>query len=207
MSRPAPSPELGRLLHQRLLNGDLFASNDFCRAYLDWLAAELGRRQRSNDEQLIGEAVSQTLVDFCKQPDRFDPTRGELTIFLLHSAECDFVNLIQKESRRHKRHVNWNCVADDLPAGNYPGETDPLEQLIRAETHGARWERLNRVIAAWSPAEQAVFALLRDGVKSREPFAAALHVTDRPIEEQEREVKNAKDRLWKRLKREGFPHE
>jgi hypothetical protein len=56
---------------------------------------------------------------------------------------------------------------------------------------------------ACTEAERRVLALMLDGERSSAAYAQVLGITGLPAAEQEREVKRAKDRIKKRLEREG----
>ena len=195
-----PSPE-GPELHRRLLAGDPTASSHFAMAYFPSLVQWLCEHNRHVDPEWCQEAAGQTVLDFIKRPEKFDPARGDLDSYLHHAAQCDLKNVLRKE-RRH-RHRDLESVELSPDGGKYLGmDDDPAFPLELAEAAAATAVPAE-VLDGLSDAERLALELLRHGERRTAEFAAVLNFEHLPPDEQRREVKRVKDRLIKRLQRAG----
>jgi hypothetical protein len=112
------------------------------------------------------------------------------------AAERDLRNLLAREGRRSS--VAIDCVElRDLPRNNEV--EDAMDAMVDAEEAAELERKIVRLVA--EPAERRVLALMRDGVRATAPYAEALGLSALPQAEQRRRVKQAKDRLKKRLAR------
>jgi RNA polymerase sigma-70 factor (ECF subfamily) len=205
MSRTAfPSAEDGTILHQRLCAGDLTAPADVCAAYLDPLLAWLARVAAHTEADLRESAAHDALVDYVKHPGRYNPACADLGTYLRLAARRDLYNHRRREARHRQRRISWDCVEQGTEAGNYGGkEAEALARLTDEEERRRQQRCVQRVRDRCSAKEQAVLDLMMALEHRTEAYALVLDVTDRPRQEQEREVKRVKDRLMMRLKREG----
>lgn len=194
-----PPAEEARRLHERLLGDDPVAPSDFCAAFLKPLLGHLRARLGDVDPHLLETAVHQTLVDHVKNPHRYDPVRNpDLGGYLRMAARGDARNLLRTETRRAQRHEVVEL--DSLP-GNTDGEDGPALRLIRGEEEARRDRLLAAVERQCDEADCRVLRLVAAGVKEHTAFAVALGIVALPIEEQRDLVKQAKDRVMKRLRR------
>jgi hypothetical protein len=67
------------------------------------------------------------------------------------------------------------------------------------------WHKIEQIIP--DPVDQELIVLLLDGVRQTEKYATILSITDQPIEDQRKIVKQHKDRLKKQLQRKIDPSE
>jgi hypothetical protein len=194
--------------HQRVLARDPVAFSQLA----EWLYASLvrdtgvrarGRAGKAVDVMLIEESVGEALLDYNDAPERYDPHQATLHSYLVMVAYRDFQNALSKELRHVHRQtaMGGDGHADmDVPDGR--GELEDLLNRISAE----EWWSL--VEGTFSDAtDRQLVIMLANGVRSTESYARVLGITGLPGEEQAREVKKAKDRLLKRLKRLGESHD
>jgi hypothetical protein len=124
------------------------------------------------------------------------------------AARRDLFNLMKREERRHRRRVAWSAVELREEAGNIPGREEDPSDLLEDREESERWEAVLRAVRqACTEAERRVLELMLAGERNTAAYALALGNTGLPAAEQEREVKRAKDRIMKRLEREGARHE
>jgi RNA polymerase sigma-70 factor (ECF subfamily) len=202
-----PSPQLGLALHLRLCADDPVATADLCRAYLVPLTAWLEAKGPRCDSHLAQTAVGEALMTYAQRPRAYDPARGDLAAYLRMAARGDLLNLLRKERRHHRDRISLAAVEDGEDSGNLSGrEPEPLAHLEQGEQADAGRAVVRAVAERCSEEEKRVLDLLVAGERSTAVFAAGLGKEHLPATEQEREVKRVKDRLIKRLEREGQKH-
>lgn len=196
-----PSAEHLLAIHQRLLADDPVAPAELAEVAIEPLVEELrlGRR-RLRDESMVYEAVVDAVLELTKLPHRYDRAKSSMWSYLKMSARGNLANLLLKEHRQRNRVFRSATVALHDPARKKM-EEDVLTLVAEAEMTGLLQDKLAKEIASLSPGDAAVFRLMSDGVRDTAQYANALGIGDKPPEEQRRIVKQAKDRLMKRLKR------
>lgn len=192
-------------IHQRLLEGDPTAPADLVELSGPVLCRHLRSKYRVADE-LIDEAVLDALFNLLNRPETYQPAKGKLSSYLVRSADFDLRNILQKERRqRPPSTVSLDAVADDDGDGNTP-LVDRIEDKSIDVNHwiGGVDPVLLRTIREQlpAPADREVLRLMAEGERKTAAFAEVLGVTALDIEGQRRSVKQAKDRITMRLKRE-----
>lgn len=207
-SPPFPSDEEGELLYKALLQPTATATWDFARAYLPPLADWLRSRNRHVSPDLCDEAAGETVRDLLMAPEHFDPRRGtKLLAFLRLAAQRDLLNVLEREARHAHQPLEEKVVELHGPGRNYQRGEGPLTVLCDQEDEAQRQAFLDEIRADLRETDRRVFDLMAAGERATPVFAAAMDITHRPDEEQEIEVKRAKDRIKARMKRGGNPHE
>jgi hypothetical protein len=196
---PDSWPEADELaaLHQHLCARDVLAVSDFLAAVLEPLVCHLRRWRPGTDEHACLTAAEDAALALVRNPALYDPAKRTLKGFLCMAAERDLLNELQKEARHHRNRNHPDCV-ELAPDGRNPlpgGTEDDLPSFDDP--------RLAAEIARFTPAERAVFELMRAGERSTTAYVSVLGIGHLTKDEQEREVKRAKDRITKRLQRAG----
>lgn len=202
----ATSDELA--LHERLLAGDPTAPAEAIERFLGPITrALLGPRERGPDTHLLEDAVIEALFSYVMRPAQYDPRRAGLDAYLRMSASGDLKNARTKEGRRALRSVDLDdpgvAVAVSRVAGNSSVEDEVLERLELELPHGLSREDGLRLIGETfpDPNDRRVLQLMLDGVRETEAYAPVLGLQSVPAAEQQRAVKQVKDRVGQRLKR------
>jgi hypothetical protein len=203
MSRSSfPDAACARQWHDLLLAGDGTMPGVICQAFLDPLLAHLRRTFPHEDDHLLQEAVHSALLGYVKHPETYNPDRNpNLGRYLKMAVSGDARNLHSRERRRQR---GRKVVELDTLGGNEPVAGGPLLRLIRDE----ETDQLSRAADAVGASSEdlVVMRLFLKGEKATVVYAAALGLTHLPVQEQEAEVKRAKDRVkkrWRRLKLHG----
>ncbi|AWM35606.1 hypothetical protein GobsT_67180 [Gemmata obscuriglobus] len=187
-----PSEDEGRRLHATLPGTDPAATSTFADAFYDPLCAYLTRTYRHVPEDLLVSVAGDLILKLIQHPEQYDPKQLPVCAYLRMAARRKLTTACERETRRRRREVSLDFVADPPAAGNrFPGTGD-----------GPNWAHpaLAAELATLSPAEQTTFGLLRDGVRDTGAFARALGLnTDRP--DVAIVVKRIKDTLKARLRR------
>lgn len=184
-------------LHNRLLKGDRVAPEELAELLLDRLARELARRFPRTDKHLIYDGVTDALLEYCATPAGFDVSRGvPLDRFLAQAAWRNIANFLRGERRRKVREEKFVKYSEDDVVELHPsaGNTLQGEVLLR--------QRLAELMQTLeSPLDKRIFDLRMTGHRRTEEFAKVMGILHLPKDEQRREVKRAKDRIDKVLKR------
>ena len=180
-------------LHSRLIHGEADAVERIFAILLPDLRRTLTKGFRRVPTDWIHDSVVDALLEYYRNPARFDPARGvPLSKWLEYPARRNLVNRMDLERRRQHHEV---AVPDrDLEA--YVPRLSPCRDrrdfvnLIRSLLVGlSAVERI--VFRVWSCEERRTFV-----------FSRELELTDRPQDEQRAAVKRIKDRVLKRLRRQ-----
>lgn len=185
------------VLHDRVLSGDRSVSAElFVRLHAPISRTIFGRFRGSG---LIWEdaadLATDAMVSYLDRPQLFDPARASLFTYLVLIANGDALNLLRNrvaEQRNFARLVelsglDGNIVHDD--------ESRRLEaaKLLR--------EHLDEI--AETAMDRSVLRLMLEGEQDTPAYAAAMQIGHLSEAEQRRMVKQARDKIEKRLRRLG----
>ena len=194
--------EFDREIHERLLGRDPVAPAELANAHLVPLSKRLKVRfPNLPDETLIWDAVTDAVLGYAQNPERFDPSKSPLAAYLWMAARGDLLNALEQEKNRVNRLIPLDAVEVVPEARNPSQETHDMEVLEADETLRSLAPQIREAIP--DARDLDLVALLMAGERKTEPFAAVLGITHLSTSEQRREVKRHKDRLKKRLERLG----
>jgi DNA-directed RNA polymerase specialized sigma24 family protein len=198
MPSPNDLKQLGELLHQRLLSSsDLTVTSEIAEKFLPPLVRSLTREfQELSDRHLIDTAAEEALLNLFTHPERFNPARASLLTYLHIRARSYIRNRL---GGRGGPTAENKVVELDVAKAVYETGADAEAALISREFQGNVIGQLREVFT--DPTDLRVIALMVEGVRETRDFAEALGVADRPADEQQRLVKQAKDRINKTLER------
>lgn len=192
-------------LHHRFLAGEPDASYDTYLHYAARVCAWLRREFRSlgGDSELEGCAI-EALADYFAAPrerlERMASARG--LVYL--AARRNALNLLEQRRRRREREI---ALEEDSVAETTAARNDPVEEALGILpglpdeiTVDELWAR---AYASVRPADHRVLDLMLSGDEPLASYAAVLRLETLPREEQEHEVKKAKDRVRAGLRRLG----
>jgi RNA polymerase sigma-70 factor (ECF subfamily) len=198
-----PDRAYERELHERLLAGDLVASQEVATAFLLAVVERLRQRfPRLDDESLIFDAAADAILSYADRPSQYDPQGLRLLSYLVMSAHGDLKNALQRHRRQARREVPVGDVELLLDVRN--SEVEEVQPEERPATPGVRkvGHRMREEIP--DPVDQQLVGLMVQGERRTEAFARVLGITDMEVLQQRKLVKQHKDRLKKRLMRLGM---
>jgi hypothetical protein len=190
-----------RALHARLVAGNPVASAELAELVLPEVALRLARRwPRTRGTDQVHDAVVEVFVQYVRSPNRYDPVRSSLVGWLQMQAHADLTNDYRSPARSfHQQRVSLipsDAVAKSQSVrklGLVSTDTYPVE-----EDH----EVLDQVMEAVAdPVDRRLLALIVDGDTSTAAAAEVLGIGDRPVGDQQRLVKQNKDRVKTQVKR------
>lgn len=186
-------------LHRRLLAGDRTASEEVVGLLHASLTQEVSSQFPHTDPHIIWDGVIDALLDYCARPQQFDADRGiPLESFLRLAARRNVMNMLRSAQRRKTRE---EAVGHAWAASSV--ELDPAAGNLLRKEESMRQQRQRAALASTlqNSNDQQLLALRLQGVRRTEAFAELLGITHLPIATQRREVKRAKDRIDKMLRR------
>ena len=195
--------------HERVLAGEPVAFSQLCEWLYADLVREIGLRAHRGgaggavDMALVEEAVGQALLDYNDRPGRYDPAQAPLRAYLAMAAYGDYRNGTSKERRHTSRQAT--LTGDSLAEVEVADDRQELEGLLTRISTREWWPHVEEAIG--DPVDRQVMLMVMNGVRSTESYARVLGIGNLPADEQARQVKKAKDRIAKRLRRLGEAYE
>jgi RNA polymerase sigma-70 factor (ECF subfamily) len=178
----------GRELHQLMLKGDVTAPARVAEFFLPILSRKLADRSKNVHPNMIDTAVADTLLDYLKRPEKFDPTKLPLGKFLLMSAGGDLKNLLSSRAKEVER---WGFTENvEVPGSAAEHCSEPSDEKLK---------RILNIVE--SETDRKLVSLMAEGVRKTDPYAAVLGITHLAQAERAKAVKRHKDRLLKMLQR------
>jgi DNA-directed RNA polymerase specialized sigma24 family protein len=194
-------------LHQRLADRDPTAPDDFADTFLAALINWLTDHNRGVHPDLVNEAAEEAILAVIRNPGSYHPQDSGLETYLRMSAQADLRNLLSRETTHRSRNERLEVVELSAGSGKYTGrEDDPSLGLMIEEELAILAEHVpDSVRAGLTDVEARVLELMLRRERRTAIYADACGVADRPAKEQRRLVKRIKDRLQKRIERQGGP--
>lgn len=202
-TQPLPTREEQDDLHRRVLAEDPTAFAELCEAALPHLVDSLQARFPNRNAHLVESAAIDALMAYHAQPTRYDPDRLSLFGYLRMAARFDALNRIDSHRRREDRlvHVDDTNTHLILKASTTVEDAFRLDEWLARHTSLSRREVLQRLHDALDPVDEKIILMMLEGVRATERYADVLGIQHLDVEQQRAEVKRAKDRLNKKLRR------
>jgi RNA polymerase sigma-70 factor (ECF subfamily) len=145
--------------------------------------------------------VSAAFLDYCSRPHQFDERHGVPLDRFLHKASWrNVANILRSSARRRTREEESARAHASAAVELDPVVGNLLQREESAKLHQREEDLMNLL---QDPTDRQVLALRLQGERRTEAFADLLGVSHLPITAQRREVKRAKDRIDKILRRKG----
>lgn len=179
-------------LHHRVIAGDQTALEDVVRRLIPFLRRRLRGAFHHGSDDLIDDAVQDSVIQYAFRPTVFDPSRGvSLERFLYLVSWRNMADSLAAEARRRIREAKYaECVARQYSAREF-GETEfSIDHATRRILEAADGDGERQALLRWL-----------DGERRTAPLASALGLTALSLLDQRREVKRFKDRVLKRIAR------
>lgn len=202
--------EFERTIHARLLSRDATASEELAQQYLPAVHRHVhvcARRRGVQDEALINDAATESVLNYIRHPSKFDSTKSSLLGYLKRAAERDLINFLAKDRRQRRGEQLTDNVEFTMLHGNKPIEMGKIrrdaetEMLLRLDAHQSTSNRLADVMQ--TAQDKNLLELMLSGERTTAAFASVLGIVELPQSEQRKIVKKHKDRLKKQLQRSG----
>jgi hypothetical protein len=182
--------------HRRICaRGDPTAFAELAAWLYDPLVQDVRKRAGNNaDPTLVEEAVGQALLNYHDKPESFDPDRGGLQGYLVMAAYRDFQNAQAREHRLREHQIS--LFDPTFRERDALESQETIDSQLRAEE---LWGLIDEVFP--DPTERRIVELILDHVRSPEAYAQVLNLGALPDDERLRQVRLAKYRITRRLRR------
>lgn len=196
-------------LHQALLGGSRVAPAKLAERLLSSVVPVLRKQLLSSYdiEDLLPAALGESIANYLKYPDRYDPSLGGLVPYVAMDARGDILNALKRRSRWRSKEVaslenrDTLDVAFDPSDRNVNVEEEALDRVELFEVNAEQRERFEEELARFTHEERRVIELVTNNVRATSAYADALGLTHLPVDQQRREVKKWKDRVKRRMER------
>ncbi len=184
-----------------LAGSSVTVTGEIAELFLPELVKSLsGEFKGIRDPHLILMAADDALIYYFDHSTKFDPTRSDLSIYLRLLAKSRLLNSLraQKDSEGRKIVVE----VDDIETVNIvaaQSEPDAEAALISLGMQEDIMQQVEKFIT--DPIDLRLTALMVENIRDTSEYAKIMGIIDRPIIEQRRLVKRAKDRIKKVLER------
>jgi hypothetical protein len=183
-------------LHEDLIRGSRTASAEIARFCLGKLASDLKRSYPRVDDQIIADGITDSLMEYFGKPTALRDPKS-LYAFLKMAAWRNISNLLRNNSRQKNRGVEFGNEMNEVvevatPAGILISREEENELLSRKE-------QVMEILV--SAVDKKIFELHLSGERSTKVFAQVLGVEHLSSKEQRKQVKQAKDRVLKKIER------
>jgi hypothetical protein len=188
-------------LHHRLCDGDRTAPDELAELILESLVEAIARQFPHTDEQIIWDGIVEAFLDYCARPSQFDERHSvPLDRFLRMASWRNVANALRGETRR-RTHMETMARIDTAAAV----KLDPTagNVLQQEETRQIQRQQEALMNTLQDPKDRQIWALRLQGERRTAAFAEILGISHLAIEVQRREVKRAKDRIDKIIRRKG----
>jgi Sigma-70 region 2 len=201
MSSQTDLKELGEQLHRLLLEqASPIITARIAEVFLPELLKRLPRLFPAvNDQHLLASCAEDALLAFLNHPERFEPARGSLLIYLGWLARSRVLNELKRKKSSEQQEVVAVDEAETVYGVAAGADWDESVRLSEQETEQRIAAKLRPIIT--DPTDQQLLELMLDGMRETSAYAAVLGITEQPPDEQRRLVKQHKDRIRIRIQR------
>jgi DNA-directed RNA polymerase specialized sigma24 family protein len=201
MSSQSNLKQIGESLHRQLLDdSSLSVTSKIAEMFLPALTKSLTKAYYNiNDQHLIETAVEDALLAYFAHPQQFNPARGSLFTFLRVRASSYLLNAL--DTQRNSQFQNKVVEVDEAEAVyNVEAlEDDALSMLVEREVQAEIEQKLQHIVS--DPTDFQLLNLMLEGVRETSAYASVLGITNYEVAEQDKLVKQHKDRIKKTVQR------
>jgi DNA-directed RNA polymerase specialized sigma24 family protein len=174
-------------------NGDPFIINEIVKLILPPVLRWAWRQYRLLQRDDVQDIVHQVIAEICHQPQRFDPARASLPTYVIRLLKLRLADLYAKQQEVDNQEEYGPDAYEKLLSLPY-NSTEVLDK----DTRIVREEFFDQLDEHLEPVERELLLLMRQGRKDTNVFVAVL-TRYGLVEDEDREVKNAKARLIRKM--------
>ncbi|MBA2612119.1 MAG: hypothetical protein H0U95_09115 [Bacteroidetes bacterium] len=198
----AEATDKEREIHMLILSKDDMAFAKFCDDYYEPVYEKIKKYNKgifTENETFIIDVVTDTFLNYFKNPGRFNPEKQTLERFLIMDAEGDLKNAWEKLKKRNKNIVRSVELEEKNGNSLQDRELNPIETIIYKEDARLLEEKLKEVFNTEKDIQLA--HLMLSGERRSTEFTKVLELEHFNEEEQRLEIKRQKDRIDKVIRR------
>ncbi len=186
---PQPSPEQLAGFQE----GDTLVANEIIELVLPSILRWAWTQYKLLLPDDVQDIVYQVLAEICRHYVRYDPKRALFTTYVIGLLKLRLADLYATQQEIDEKEEYGPDAYEKLLSLPY-NDTEALDE----DTRIVREEFFRQVEEHLDPVERELFQVMRKDVKSSKAFAAVL-VRYGPVSDEERDVKNAKARLMRKV--------
>jgi len=208
MTTNEPGLEWQTQQHQRILRREPTAFAELCELALPHLVTFLQRLYNTAELHLCEQAAIDCLLSYQANPTQYHPDQLALWPFLRMAAKADMLNLIDKQNR-HNRHfvaLDEPAIQPQLSEPDMTQEIFALDEWLQQHTQRSRQEIMAFLAEELSLVDKQFLLLMTEGVRESHRYAQVMNILHLDAAAQQSEVKRAKDRLIKKVRRFAQSH-
>jgi DNA-directed RNA polymerase specialized sigma24 family protein len=200
-----PSRAWQEQVHQRILENEVTAFAELCEYTLPYLVSYLQAGFPDCEASLHETTAIDCLLAYRARAKQYDPTQISLFAYLRMAARRDMLNAIDKKTRHEKRltSIHDAAIQSQLPTQDPLQEQREVDEWLQERTDLTLAQILKMLDKELDEYEKRVLLLMLEGVKDTQRFIEVLPIQDLDDASQRKVVKQAKDRLVKKLRRFG----
>ena len=173
--------------------GDPVTINEVVELVLPSILRWVWKHYKLLSQDDVQDIVHQVLAEICHHYARYDPERVLFTTYVIGLLKLRLADLYATQQERDEKAESGPDAYEKLLSLPY----NDIEELDE-DTRIVREDFFRQVEEHLEPVEREFFQLMRKDVKSTRAFAAVL-VRYGPVSDEERDVKNAKARLMRKV--------
>lgn len=191
--------------HNRIINQDATAFAELCEVILPHLINFLQKRFPAVETHLQEMVTIDCLLSYQSRPEQYDPHRLSLFAFLRMATRNDLLNALDKKMRRERRltDIDDPVIQANLSEGQRLTNDFELEEWLAEHTSLTSQEVFQALDEELDDTDRDLILLMLDGVRDSRQYATVMGISHLDTSQQRSEVKRAKDRLTKKLRRFG----
>jgi DNA-directed RNA polymerase specialized sigma24 family protein len=186
-----PQPSSEQLASFR--EGDPLAANEIIELILPSILRWAWTQYKLLLQDDVQDIVHQVLAEICHHAARYDPERVLFTTYVIGLLKLRLADLYATKQQINEKEESGPDAYEKLLSLPY-NDSEALDE----DTRIVREDFFRQVEEHLEPVEQELFLLMRNDVKSTRAFAAVL-VRYGSVFDEERDVKNAKARLMRKV--------
>jgi hypothetical protein len=186
-----PQPSAEQLAGFR--DGDPLVANEIVELVLPSILRWAWTQYKQLPQDDVQGIVHQVLAEICHHYARYDPQRALFTTYVIGLLTRRLADLYAVQQKIDEKEESGPDAYEKLLSLPY----NVIESLDE-DTRIVREDFFRQVEEHLEPVERELFQLMRNDVKSTEAFAAVL-VRYGPVSDEERDVKNTKARLMRKV--------
>jgi DNA-directed RNA polymerase specialized sigma24 family protein len=186
-----PQPSSEQLASFR--EGDPLVANEIVELVLPSILRWAWTQYSLLSQDDVQDIVHQVLAEICHHAARYDPERALFTTYIIGLLKLRLADLYAAQQEIDEKEESGSDAYEKLLSLPY-NDSEALDE----DTRIVREDFFRQVEEHLEPVERELFQLMRNDVKSTRAFAAVL-VRYGPVSDEERDVKNAKARLMRKV--------
>jgi len=186
-----PQPSSEQLASFR--EGDPLVANEIVVLVLPSILRWAWAQYKRLSQEDVQDIVHQVLAEICRHAARYDPERGLFTTYVIGLLKLRLADLYATQQEIGEQEEFGPNAYEKLLSLPY-NDSEALDE----DTRIVREDFFREVGEHLEPVERELFRLMRNDVKSTKAFATVL-VRYGPVSDEERDVKNAKARLMRKV--------